>query len=46
MAQTLVSTLVDARGLSCPMPIVKAAHGFERSPAASYWSCWQPIPDL
>lgn len=25
MTQTLVSTIVDARGLSCPMPIVKAA---------------------
>lgn len=25
MSQTQVSTMVDARGLSCPMPIVKAA---------------------
>lgn len=25
MVQALVSTIVDARGLSCPMPIVKAA---------------------
>lgn len=25
MAQTYIATIVDARGLSCPMPIVKAA---------------------
>ena len=39
-----VPRLVDARGLLCPLPLLRARAALARSPPARPWSCSRPTP--